>query len=141
LRYLLDTNICIYSLNERPAEVVERFRATSPQDVALSVVTLLELRQGAEKSRSPAKAHRKLDLFLGPLRVLPFDEEAALRTARVRAALERAGNPIGDLDSLIAGHALACRLILVTNNEREFARVKGLRLENWVSRSSPSTSR
>lgn len=132
MRYLLDTNICIYALNRRPPEVLERFRQISPDDVALSVVTLLELRQGAEKSQNPAKVHKKLDLFLKPLRILPFDEEAALRGARLRARLENEGRPIGDLDSLIAAHALTEKLILVTNNVREFKRAEGLRLENWV---------
>jgi tRNA(fMet)-specific endonuclease VapC len=132
LRYLLDTNICIYALNRRPAEVLERLRKISPDDVALSVVTLLELRQGAEKSQDPARTHRKLDLFLRPLRILAFGEEAALHGARLRAKLETQGRPIGDLDSLIAAHALTEKLILVTNNLREFERVEGLRLENWL---------
>lgn len=99
----------------------------------MSVVTLLELRQGAEKSQNPKKAHGNLDRFFGPLEILPFDEEAALQTARLRAALEKKGKPLGDLDSLIAGHALSANLVLVTKNTREFSRVKGLRLENWVA--------
>jgi len=132
LKYLLDTNICIYSLNRRPPEVIERLRAEGQEAVAISVITMLELRQGAEKSQVPEKTHGKLDLFLGPLKILPFDENAALEGARIRAHLELQGNRIGDLDSLIAAHALSQKLIMVTNNLREFSRVPGLRIENWV---------
>jgi tRNA(fMet)-specific endonuclease VapC len=133
VRYLLDTNICVYALKHRPPEVLERLQAVGKAAVALSVITVLELRQGAEKSQQAAANHGRLDLFLGPLRVLPFDEEAALAGARLRAHLERLGRPIGDLDSLIAAQALAREMILVTNNIREFERVPGLAVENWVS--------
>jgi tRNA(fMet)-specific endonuclease VapC len=133
MRYLLDTNICVYALKHRPPEMLERLQAVGKAAVALSVITVLELRQGAEKSQQSAANHGRLDLFLGPLRVLPFDEEAALAGARVRAHLERLGRPIGDLDSLIAAQALAREMVLVTNNLREFERVPGLLVENWVS--------
>lgn len=132
MRYLLDTNICIYSLNRRPPEVLERLAQVGPTAVAISVITLLELRHGAEKSQDPAKSHGKLDLFLRAMPVLEFDESAAEAAARIRAALDRRGTPIGDLDSLIAGHALSRDLVLVTNNLREFERVPGLTIENWV---------
>lgn len=130
--YLLDTNICIYALNRRPPEVLERFRSVSRSAVSVSVITVLELRQGAEKSRDPERAHQKLDFFLSSIRALPFEEDAALIAARIRAGLERQGRRIGDLDSLIAAQALAQDLILVTNNLREFERVPDLRTENWV---------
>jgi len=133
VRYLLDTNICIYALNHRPPEVLEKLRQVGRRDVAISVITALELRQGAEKSRHPDKTHDKLDLFLAPMRILPFDEQAARIGARVRARLERRGTPIGDFDSLIAAQALALRTTLVTNNLREFARVPDLRAVNWVA--------
>jgi tRNA(fMet)-specific endonuclease VapC len=133
VRYLLDTNICVYALKHRPPEVLERLQAVGKAAVAVSVITVLELRQGAEKSQQAAANHARLDLFLGPLRVLPFDEEAALAGARVRAHLERLGRPTGDLDSLIAAQALARDMTLVTNNLREFERVPALRVENWVS--------
>jgi tRNA(fMet)-specific endonuclease VapC len=133
VRYLLDTNICVYALKHRPPEVLERLRAVGKAAVAVSVITVLELRQGAEKSQQAAANHARLDLFLGPLRVLPFDEDAALAGARLRAHLERLGRPIGDLDSLIAAQALAREMILVTNNLREFERVPALQVENWVS--------
>lgn len=112
--------------------MIERLRAEGQEAVAISVITMLELRQGAEKSQVPEKTHGKLDLFLGPLKILPFDENAALEGARIRAHLELQGNRIGDLDSLIAAHALSQKLIMVTNNLREFSRVPGLRIENWV---------
>ncbi len=132
MKYLLDTNICIYSLNKRPPEVLDRLRAEGQEAVAISVITMLELRQGAEESQHPKKTHSKLDLFLGPLKILPFDEKAALEGARIRAHLERQGNRIGDLDSLIAAHAVSLKLVMVTNNLSEFSRVPGLRTENWV---------
>ena len=134
MKYLLVTNICICALKKRPPEVLERFREVGPEDVAISVVTLLELRHGAEKSQHAAIAHCKLDLFLTPIRIIPFDREAALVGARVRAHLDRQGTPIGDLDSLIAAQAIASGLILVTNNLREFDRVPDLTTENWIGR-------
>ncbi len=133
MRYLLDTTICIYALRHRPPEVLERLQEVGKAAVAVSVITVLELRQGAEKSQQPASNHARLDLFLGPMRVLPFDEEAALAGARLRAELERQGRPIGDLDSLIAAQALARDMVLVSNNLREFERVPGLATENWVA--------
>ncbi|MCD4748375.1 MAG: type II toxin-antitoxin system VapC family toxin [Thermoanaerobaculales bacterium] len=132
MKYLLDTNICIYALKNRPPEVLERLKIVGPQTVAISVITSLELRHGAEKSRNPDKVHAKLDLFLSPIRVIPFDETAALTGARIRAALDRRGLPIGDFDSLIAAQALSLGMVLVSNNLREFSRVPGLQYENWV---------
>jgi tRNA(fMet)-specific endonuclease VapC len=130
--YLLDTNICIYVLKNSPPRVLERLQAVGRGAVALSVITVLELRQGAEKSERAAANHARLDHFLAPIKILTFDEEAAMVAARIRAHLERRGTPIGDLDSLIAAQALARDLILVTNNLREFERVPGLSTENWV---------
>jgi tRNA(fMet)-specific endonuclease VapC len=132
LKYLLDTNICIYALNNRPPEVLEQLARHGPPRVAVSSVTVLELRHGAEKSQYRKRTHARLDAFLGPIEVLPFDEKAALEGARIRARLEKAGTPIGDLDSLIAATALALDLTLVSNNLREFERVDGLRCESWV---------
>jgi tRNA(fMet)-specific endonuclease VapC len=132
LRYLLDTNICIYALKNRPPEVLERLREVGRAAVAVSVVTVLELRQGAEKSRQTAANHERLDFFLKPIPVLDFEQDDAIAGARLRAHLERQGTPIGDLDSLIAAQVLTRELILVTNNLREFERVPGLQVENWV---------
>jgi tRNA(fMet)-specific endonuclease VapC len=130
--YLLDTNICIYALKNRPPEVLKRLEAVGRGAVALSVITVLELRQGAEKSQRVAENHSRLDFFLAPMKVLPFEEEAAVVAARIRAHLERREFLIGDLDTLIAAHAMALDLILVTNNLDEFERVPGLRTTNWV---------
>ncbi len=133
MTYLLDTNICIYALKNRPPEVLARLQEVGRAAVAVSVITVLELRHGAEKSERAAAAHARLDLFLAPISALPFEEEDARTGARIRAHLDRQGQPIGDLDSLIAAQALGRDLILVTNNLRELLRVPGLRTENWVA--------
>jgi tRNA(fMet)-specific endonuclease VapC len=131
--YLLDTNLCIYALKHRPPEVLERLEEVGRGAVALSVISVLELRQGAERSRDAALAHSRLDYFLAPISILPFDEEAACIGARIRTDLSRRGCPIGDFDSLIAACALARDLTLVTNNLREFERIPDLRTASWVS--------
>lgn len=130
--YQLDTNICVAMLRNRQPQALARLRSVGPEAICLSVITLLELRQGAEKSREPRAAHHKLDFFLAPMAILPFEVEDALAAARIRAELEAKGKKIGDLDSLIAAQALARDLILVTDNRREFDRVVGLRVENWL---------
>jgi tRNA(fMet)-specific endonuclease VapC len=131
MRFLLDTNICIYVL--RQSEIVlKRLLAERPIDVGLSVITEAELRTGAAKSASSTKTTRLLENFLRPLTVLDFTSDDALAYAEVRAKLERAGTPIGPLDTLIAAQAIARKLTLVSNNEREFRRIAGLRLENWA---------
>lgn len=132
MRYLLDTNICIYALKNRPQQVQRRLQNVGPWAVGVSVITVLELRQGAERSQHRELAHARLDDFFEPMTVLPFEETDALVTARVRAHLAEAGQPIGDLDSLIAGHALARELIVVTNDVDDFQRVPDLRVENWA---------
>jgi tRNA(fMet)-specific endonuclease VapC len=131
--YLLDTNICIYALKDRPPEVLARLQALGPAAVALSVITVLELRQGAEGSQWPEAAHARLDSLLSPMQILPFEQEDALVGSRLRADLSRRGCPIGDFDSLIAAQAITHDLTLVTNNLREFERIQGLRTENWVA--------
>jgi len=133
LKYLLDTNICIYALKNRPPEVLDRLRAVGPSGVAISVITTLELRHGAEKSQNSIEAHRKLDHFLSPISTLAFDEAAALVAAKIRASLQRQGRPIGDFDILIAAQALSLKMVLVSNNLREFSRVPNLKYENWVA--------
>jgi tRNA(fMet)-specific endonuclease VapC len=132
--YLLDTNICIYALKDRPPEVLARLRALGPAAVSLSIITVLELRQGAEGSQWPEAAHARLDSLLSPMQILPFEQEDALVGSRLRADLSRRGCPIGDFDSLIAAQAIRHDLILVTNNLREFQRIQGLRTENWIAR-------
>jgi tRNA(fMet)-specific endonuclease VapC len=132
MRFLLDTNICIYALKQHQA-VLRRLLSESRADVAISVITEAELRTGAAKSEAPTKTLRLLENFLRPLEIVDFTSDDAMAYAGVRAKLERAGTPIGPLDTLIAAQAVARRLVLVSNNEREFSRVTGLRIENWTT--------
>lgn len=132
MKFLLDTDICIYALKQNPV-VLRNLLAHERADVAISVITEAELRTGAAKSHSAAKTLRSVENFLGPLRIVEFTSEDAAAYASVRAKLERAGTPIGPLDTLIAAQAVARRLIVVSNNEREFSRVTGLRVENWAA--------
>lgn len=131
ISYMLDTNICIYVINARPPSVLERFRRERLGSISISSVTAAELAFGVAKSGS-ARNREALEMFLAPLEVLPFDASAIWHYGDLRAALERHGEPIGALDTMIAAHAMASNTILVTNNTREFARVAGLRLENWA---------
>lgn len=132
MRYLLDTNICIYLIKRRPTEVFERFRQHSPQDVAISTITLFELQYGVEKSQYRQRSEDALTKFLLPLNLIDLDYSSAIEAASIRAQLERNGMPIGPYDLLIAGLARSMDMTLVTNNTREFERIVGLRLENWV---------
>jgi tRNA(fMet)-specific endonuclease VapC len=131
MRFMLDTNICIYAIKQRPPEVLAALRAQEVAGLGLSSVTVAELAFGVAKSGS-ARNQKALEQFLEPLEIADFDRSAALVYGRLRAALEAAGTPIGPLDTQIAAHALALGVILVSNNQREFARVPGLRLEDWV---------
>ena len=131
LKYLLDTNIVIYTIKNRPRRVRERFTRHQGQ-LAISSVTLIELVYGAEKSSQPERNLRDIDGLAARLDVLPYDAAAATHTGQIRAELARQGTPIGPYDQMIAGHARALGLILVSNDAAEFGRVPGLRLENWV---------
>ncbi len=131
LKYLLDTNIVIYTIKNRPRRVRERFTRHQGQ-LAISSVTLMELVYGAEKSPQPERNLRDIDGLAARLDVLPYDAAAATHTGQIRAELARQGTPIGPYDQMIAGHARALGLILVSNDAAEFGRVPGLRLENWV---------
>ena len=131
-RFLLDTNICIYIRRKKPEGVLRRFRTLKQGEAALSVITFGELMYGAENSAQRAAA---LELLLGLAQVLPvldLPDTAAEAYGRIRAELERAGQMIGNNDLWIAAHARAAGLTLVTNNEREFRRVRGLKVENWA---------
>ena len=130
--YLLDTNICIYAINRRPAEVLERIVQAGPRQIALSSITAAELAFGAVKSVKP-NARANIEAFLATLPVVDWGGEAVWRYAEVRLALERAGRRIGERDLFIAAHALALDCTVVTNNLGEFARVPGLRWENWAA--------
>lgn len=132
MTYLLDTNICIYIIKERPAIVLQKFRELTLGSVAISAITLAELEYGIRKSTNPDKNLQALNQFLVPLHILAFDLEATTAYGKIRADLERKGTPIGPLDTLIAAHALSLNITLVTNNEREFKRVAGLKIENWA---------
>ena len=132
MKFLLDTDTCVYALKQNPA-VLKRLLAQSPEDIAVSVITEAELRTGAAKSASAAKTLRLVENFLRPLAILEFTSNDAASYAQVRAKLERAGTPVGPLDTLIAAQAVARKLVLVSNNEREFGRVRGLHVQNWAS--------
>lgn len=131
IKYLLDTNIVIYTIKNRPEQVREKFNAHDGQ-MAISSVTLMELLYGAEKSTNPERNLKVVESFASRLEVLDFGAHAAQHTGQIRAELARSGRPIGPYDQMIAGHARSLGLIVVTNNEREFQRVSGLRAENWV---------
>lgn len=131
MTYMLDTNICIYAMKNKPLIVRERFNFFQNQ-LCISSVTLMELAVGAEKSMYREKAFKALDVFKDSLMVLEFDSNASYHTANIKAVLEKQGTPIGAYDTMIAGHARSLGLIVVTNNEKEFKRVDGLRVENWV---------
>ncbi len=132
MRYLLDTNICIYAIKEQPAPVIARLRAVPAKDVGISVVTAYELWYGVHKSEHARKNTAALEAFLRSLSVLPFEESDAQECGRLRAQLERAGTPIGPYDLMIAAQARTRGLILVTNNAGEFKRIPGLNVENWA---------
>lgn len=132
LKYMLDTNICIYTIKNRPPQVREAFKRHYLQ-MCISTVTLMELIYGAEKSATPEKNLEIIEGFAARLDVLVYDCEAATHSGQLRAELARNGTPIGPYDQMIAGHARSRGLILVTNNTREFYRVPGLRLEDWLN--------
>ena len=131
MKYLLDTNICIYLINERPKKVLTHFKRHSLRDIGISSITVSELAFGVAKSAS-SKNSAALEAFLLPLNVVDYDAVAAMIYGDIRASLEKQGKTIGPLDMLIAASALSRQLILVTNNEKEFRRVSKLKVENWL---------
>jgi len=132
MKLLLDTNICIYIIKRKPVTVLERFRAYQIGDIGISSITLSELRFGVAKSEYRAKNAKALEEFTTPLEIVPFGEDAAFAYGEIRAALEKAGAVIGSMDMLIAAHAMALSVPLVTNNTREFARVSDLEVLDWT---------
>jgi tRNA(fMet)-specific endonuclease VapC len=132
IKYMLDTNICIYIIKKKPTDVIERFRQTPISQIGISSITLSELEYGVAKSSKPDQNQFALAQFLAPMEILPYDDEAAQQYGRLRALLEKQGTPIGSLDMLIAAHVLSINCILVTNNEKEFNRVANLKIDNWV---------
>ena len=131
LKFMLDTNICIFTIKNKPQQVRETFKRHHGQ-LAISTVTLMELIYGAEKSSNPERNLADIEGFAARLEVLKYDQDAAIHTGQLRSELARAGTPIGPYDHMIAGHARSQGLILVTNNRREFDRVPGLRVDDWV---------
>ena len=131
MKFVLDTNTCIYALKLQ-GRVVERLRDHAPDDLGVTIITIAELWFGAHKSLRSSVARREMDGFLEPFGVLPFDREAAEAYARIRFELERTGRPIGERDLLIASIALARGLTVVTHNVSEFGRVPGLKTEDWL---------
>ena len=131
-RYLLDTNICIYIQRQRPEKVLTRFQKLKPGDAAISVITWGEMLYGAEKSKQRRKALQLLEEFKTFVPVLPIPETAGNTYGIIRASLESKGTPIGNNDLWIAAHAKAAGLTIVTNNEREFQRIPGLKIKNWA---------
>jgi tRNA(fMet)-specific endonuclease VapC len=132
MKYMLDTNTCIYIIKKKPVKVIRRFEKVRIPNIGISSITLSELFYGVEKSSQPHKNHLALALFAAPLTILSYDPTAFPYYGEIRCHLERQGTPIGALDLLIAAQALSEGCILVTNNEREFRRVPGLKIENWV---------
>ena len=132
MEFMLDTNICIYIIKRNPAPVLARLRRCSPGEICISAITLCELAYGAQKSSRPEINKLALAEFVTPLEIAPLGDLAAARYGVIRALLEKQGRSIGPLDMLIAAHALALNLTLVTNNEREFRRVPHLRIANWA---------
>jgi len=131
--YLLDTNICIYIIKKKPTEMLERLISLDPLLVNVSSITVAELEYGVAKSSRPDQNREALLNFLAPLQIITFDTVAAQHYGEIRAYLEKRGGTIGAMDLLLAAHARSRSLIMVTNNEREYSRVPGLRIENWVA--------
>ncbi|WP_062063109.1 type II toxin-antitoxin system tRNA(fMet)-specific endonuclease VapC [Cellvibrio sp. OA-2007] len=131
-RYLLDTNICIYIAKYNPLSVRERFAQHAANELAMSVITLGELRFGAEKSQSKARAMAVIDELANLMNIEVLSDSVAEHYGEIRASLQKSGQMIGNNDLWLAAHARARDWILVTNNEKEFVRVEGLRVENWV---------
>ena len=129
---LLDTNTCIYFLNRASEGIIKQFKALSPSQIRLSSVTVAELYYGAEKSKAKSRNRERVKRFVSAFQIVPFDEQACGTYAKIRCALEKSGNLIGPMDLLIASISLAHNFVLVTNNLKEFKRVKQLNLENWL---------
>ena len=133
MTYMLDTNICIYAIKNKPEQVLCKIKEAYASGICISSVTLAELEYGADKSQNPEKNWAAILRLLSIFEVLPFDDFAAVECGNIRAYLEKQGTPIGPLDMLIAAHAKAAGLTIVTNNVREFERVPGLAIENWAN--------
>ncbi len=132
MKYLLDTNICIYLIKQKPPKVLKHFKSHAVGDIGISSITLAELRYGVSKSQHIERNRQALDEFILPLEIEDFDEKAAAEYGTIRADLEKAGKPIGSMDMLIAAHALAFGATLVTNNTKEFKQIRSLKVVDWT---------
>ena len=132
MKFLLDTNICIYLIKQKPPEVLQKFNTYQVGDLGISSITVAELEFGVQKSQFPQKNQQALEQFLILLNIVNFDRAAAISYGNLRAILEKQGTPIGSLDTLIAAHALSLDVTLITNNIKEFHRVPNLKLDNWA---------
>ena len=132
MKFLLDTNICIYIIKQKPPEVLQKFNAYPVGEVGISAITVAELEFGVQKSKFSTRNQQALTQFLLPLEIVDFNRAAAITYGYLRATLEKQGTPIGSLDTLIAAQALSLQTTLVTNNLKEFSRVPDLKLDNWV---------
>ncbi len=131
MKYLLDTNICIYLIKQKPPKVLKHFKTQAIGDIGISSITLAELRYGVSKSQHGEKNREALDEFILPLEIADFDEKAAAVYGTVRSDLEKAGKPIGSMDMLIGAHALSLGATLVTNNTKDFKQIKNLKIVDW----------
>jgi tRNA(fMet)-specific endonuclease VapC len=133
MKYFLDTNICIYIINKRPPVIIQKFTQFEPKEIGVSAIVVSELQYGISKSSRPRRNQERLDAFLSPFEVVPYDQGAARAYGVIRAYLEKKGQLIGREDLLIAAHAVANDFTLITNNEQEFVRVPNLKVENWAN--------
>jgi len=132
MKFMLDTNICIYMIKQKPIQAIQHIQKYKPTDIGISAITLSELKYGIEKSQHTEQNRIALLQFMMPFEIAPYDESAAQVYGNIRSALEKQGQPIGAMDLLIAAHALAMNTILVTNNEKEFLKVPGIQVQNWT---------
>lgn len=133
MKLMLDTNICIALIKRKPKDILDKFSPYQVGDICISSVTLAELRYGVAKSQFKEKNQAALDEFILPLEVVSFDENAAMVYGNLRATLEKQGTPIGSLDTMIGAHALSINLTIVTNNTKEFNRIQGLKIVDWLN--------
>ena len=134
IKYMLDTNICIYIIKKKPISVIQKLQTLKIDEIGITSITLSEMEYGVNKSSKPSQNKLALLEFISTIEILNFDDNAANEYGKIRTDLENKGTPIGSLDTLIAAHAKSINCILVTNNEKEFKRVKGLVIENWVAK-------
>ena len=132
MKYLLDTNICIYLIKNKPKKLLTKIHKTPLSEIAVSSITIAEMEYGIAKSTKPTESRIALMKFLLPFEIIDFTEEAAPHYGSIRCDLQKKGTPIGNMDLLIASIALAHGLTLVTNNVKEFSRIDNLKIEDWT---------